>query len=356
MISLSPSSLSMSDSTSATPFVSPIKLSHGPPFIGIFVNTALFGITILQTWNYYICYKKDPKWIKCFVGLLMLEDTLNTIFSIMWIYDVLILNFGNLPPLMYANWMIETDPGLGSIIAFTCQAFFIWRVYALTQNWLMTSIISFTSVVGLVGGLLCAIMTGKNPDMTNLKVMTPYQYLWFIPAVVTDILISLTMVFFIRRKRTGFSKTEDILNRILRFSIQSCLLTTLIVLATLVAFVTAPTVSVHLCLSLILPKLYSNSVLSSLNSRRRSATAGTNWEVTTDEASTGISLSKLRDQPDQHLSQHSRPGNPVDSRQAGAEVYVDVQMHISRDDDLRKNGWVHDDEESLPSVGKISRD
>lgn len=26
----------------------------------------------------------------------MLEDTLNTIFSIMWIYDVLILNFGML--------------------------------------------------------------------------------------------------------------------------------------------------------------------------------------------------------------------------------------------------------------------
>lgn len=345
----------MSDSTSTTDFVSPIKLSHGPPFIGIFINTALFGITVLQTWNYYISYKRDPIWIKYFVALLMLEDALNTIISIMWIYDVLILNFGNLPALRYANWMIESDPGLGSIIAFTCQSFFIWRVYALTQNRIMTSLVSFTAIVGLTGGLLCAIMTGKHPDMTNLQVMLPYQYLWFIPAVVTDILITITMVFFIRKKRTGFSRTEDILNRILRFSIQSCLLTTIIVLATLIAFVTAPSIPIHLCLSLILPKLYSNSVLSSLNSRRRTSTPGTNWEVTTDEASTEITLSKIRDQPNSCPSQHSRQVNTVDSRQAGAEVYVDVQMHVSRDDDIGKDRWVHDDEESLPSVGKISR-
>ncbi|TFY62216.1 hypothetical protein EVJ58_g4007 [Rhodofomes roseus] len=72
------------------------QAAEGPALIGIFLNVMLYGAMITQTFFYFSTYKTDPAWIKAYVFILFLADTLNAVFNIAWIYGVLITNFGAL--------------------------------------------------------------------------------------------------------------------------------------------------------------------------------------------------------------------------------------------------------------------
>lgn len=43
-------------------------------------------------------------WLKMYVGVLMFADTLNTLFSCWWIFDLTIMQFGNLAKFAVSNW------------------------------------------------------------------------------------------------------------------------------------------------------------------------------------------------------------------------------------------------------------
>ncbi|KAJ7663208.1 hypothetical protein DFH06DRAFT_1471213 [Mycena polygramma] len=55
--------------------------------IGVFLNMILYGVLIGQL------YKKDPTWIRCFVGFLFFVLTANTGLSIAMLYQPLILEY-----------------------------------------------------------------------------------------------------------------------------------------------------------------------------------------------------------------------------------------------------------------------
>ncbi|KZT07796.1 uncharacterized protein LAESUDRAFT_758355 [Laetiporus sulphureus 93-53] len=80
------------------------KYIDGPPLAGIFMNTMLYGVMITQTLYYYSTYGRDSKWMKYYVGILFLSDTVNSVFSMWFIYNVLINHFGSLKAVELANW------------------------------------------------------------------------------------------------------------------------------------------------------------------------------------------------------------------------------------------------------------
>lgn len=96
----------------------------------------------------------------------MAADSLNTLFSCWWIFDLTIMQFGNLAAFAVSNWskslvtfdllmcsttpwflIISTalgaDPAMGGIIAFYCQAFFAWRLKVLTGNYWIAGAVFF---------------------------------------------------------------------------------------------------------------------------------------------------------------------------------------------------------------------
>jgi hypothetical protein len=55
------------------------QLNKGACFIGLMVAIALYGITSLQTYFYYVQYPKDRAGFKALVGTMWILDTLHTI-------------------------------------------------------------------------------------------------------------------------------------------------------------------------------------------------------------------------------------------------------------------------------------
>ncbi|KAI3616271.1 hypothetical protein WG66_014033 [Moniliophthora roreri] len=83
------------------------EVAHGPMFIGFFVNVLLYGIMITQLYIYFSSYKKDRIWIKLFV-ILLLCDTVNTVFDVVYPYGSLIVHFADVEYLDNADW----DPAM----------------------------------------------------------------------------------------------------------------------------------------------------------------------------------------------------------------------------------------------------
>lgn len=70
----------------------------------------------------------------------------------------------------------------------------------------------------------------------------PFQRLtvyvvWLVLAPVTDLVISLALVTFLRQSRTGFATTDDLLTKLTRLTIQTGLITAVWALIDLILFV-----------------------------------------------------------------------------------------------------------------------
>ncbi|KAI0084805.1 hypothetical protein BDY19DRAFT_997371 [Irpex rosettiformis] len=300
---------------------SPATLTYGPIFIGVVLNIMLYGIMVTQMFLYFTVYKRDKPWIKVFVCLLFLCDTLNTAFDIAFVYIPLVTKYGDVEALTYATWIFSTDPAMTSIIALMVQMFFAWRVKVLTRNWPLVSFIMLCSIVQWCGGLGTSIACGIIPEFIHFQRFKVIVIIWLAFSATADAIITAALVWHLRKHRTGFSKTDDVVNKIIRLTVQTGMITALCAVADLIAFLASPS-GIHLVFNLPLAKLYTNSLMSSLNSR-----AG--WKYGN---SVGRALN--HDEGQQSGSNDSnRGGRPIFGSQQRPiqQVFVDVESHEMKD-------------------------
>ncbi|PBK91783.1 hypothetical protein ARMGADRAFT_1081203 [Armillaria gallica] len=95
-----------------------------------------------------------------------------------------------------------------------------------------------------------------------------------------DFIIAGTMCFYLRKGRsmTSFTSTTKIIKGIMRLVVISGVLTSACSLFTVVAYAAWPNTLTFIAIDLVLPKLYINSLLAMLNSRR-SSRANAGWRV-----------------------------------------------------------------------------
>ncbi|TCD63182.1 hypothetical protein EIP91_005879 [Steccherinum ochraceum] len=240
------------------------QIAHGPSLVGIFMNVMLYGVMLMQCINYWTFYQRDPKWMKSYVGFLLLADTLNTAFNMAWIYNVLINNFGNIAALETADWLFETEESMAGIIAMSVQLFYAWRIWVLLRNpFLVTTVIATSLLAGRIGTSIAVAMRPNFSQFQSLKVIV---VLWLVGSAVCDILITTTLLLHLRKSRTGFSLTDTALSKITRLTVSNGLITSAFALADVVAYLSTPK-GIHIAFNYTLVKLYTNSVMSTLNSR-----------------------------------------------------------------------------------------
>ncbi|TEB30708.1 hypothetical protein FA13DRAFT_1710327 [Coprinellus micaceus] len=214
--------------------------------IGFTLNAILYGIMITQVYLYSTKYKKDPMFLKLLVRdrdlaiSSMAEhrtaDTVNTIFDFMYLYNGLILKFGDMLSLEKADWLFATDPAITGIIATTVQLFFAWRIRVLTKNWLFVGLVASLAVAGVVGSIVTAWEVGRTPNFVDFRNFKVVVILWLASESLGDILITAILVTYLwKRHKTGFKNSDMIVDRIIRG-----LLTSLVAILDLVFFLADP--------------------------------------------------------------------------------------------------------------------
>ncbi|KAE9392854.1 hypothetical protein BT96DRAFT_979192 [Gymnopus androsaceus JB14] len=318
----------------------PAEIAHGPMFIGFSFNLVLYGIMTNQVYLYFNTFKKDRLWMKILVVLLLLADTVNTVFDAVYLYNSLIVHFDDVSYLGTATWVFATDPAMTCLISGVVQLFFVWRVKVLTSNWWMVAIVSLAALTGLVGGLITTYEVGVTPYFVDFRDFKWSVIMWLVGECLGDIAITCVLVWHLtysllltrmcsHKNKTGFEASDVLVDRIIRLTVQTGLITACCATLDIVFFLTDPT-GTHLIFNFPLAKLYTNSVMSSLNSR-----GAWNYSVPRVQFGDTISPPNIITAGDFNGETLKRCETSPTSPQS--RVFVHVESHEMRDVDLERN-------------------
>ncbi|KAF9524250.1 hypothetical protein CPB83DRAFT_898004 [Crepidotus variabilis] len=340
----------------------PAEIAHGPMLIGFTINVLLYGVMTTQVYLYYTAYKNDKIWMKLFVFFLLLADTANTIFDFVYLFRSLIIHFGDANYLSKADWLFATDPAITGITASVVQLFFSWRVRVLTHNRFFSILVMLGALAGGAGAIATSFEVGRTPEFVRFRQFKGVVITWLAAAAFTDVLITMILVWYLVR-RFGFRKSDLMVDRIIRLTVQTGLITCLVASLDLIFFLTDPT-GIHLIFNFPLCKLYTNSLMSSLNSRRGWKLGNTGVDYSVQSGDLGVISAPTF--PNSSLSQpgsgnlfslkplrsttsdsESATSSPLDvngteltkpastachpARQGHPEVFVHVESHQSSD-------------------------
>jgi hypothetical protein len=133
-------------------------------------------------------------------------------------------------------------------------------------------------------GLAVFIIIAKSPNVTSFaggsqKILSPFA---LATAISTDVVITLSLVFLLNRSRSGFSKTNRLINALIFYAIQIGAMTVLADVVIIILNVYINRIAFdYLGVYAFVGNVYANSLLASLNARAGLRVAQGNMEMST---------------------------------------------------------------------------
>jgi len=277
--------------------------------VGVFVSLVMFGVVALQGYVYFQNCHSDRTGLKLLVGSLLLFELCHSIASCHAIYYFTVVLAG-VPELEKPanSYSLALTPVLETIITALVQGFFAYRLRILSGRLHLCLVCWGLCLLRFIGGMGMSVEgfldVAREPDYFKLQ----DTYGWLITSAlnvgaVLDLLITVSMCFYIKRMYTSynFPRSDELIHRLISWTIQTGLITSMTSVAVVMTFQTMRHNFVWLALYTFLAKLYTNSLLVSLNARP------VHREIV--RAPSPVPSSKW-DAP-------SRPGTPVFSSQPG---------------------------------------
>jgi len=138
------------------------------------------------------------------------------------------------------------------------------------KNRMCTSIIATTALVQLGSGMVFVIHSILNPSPA--AVFVPISNWTFkielAAALICDLVISGSLIYYFRNNMGVSKKTEIILHKLIVLSIEECVLLSLITIISFILCANRGNSSSAMPSKFVVSKLYVNSLLATLNSRK----------------------------------------------------------------------------------------
>ncbi|KAI9460439.1 hypothetical protein HD554DRAFT_1587456 [Boletus coccyginus] len=243
--------------------------TFGAFLIGVVVSAILYGFTCIQTWLYYIRYPSDPWHIKLLVVGVFVSDTLHQALITHTVYTYLVTDFGVFAALGDIVWSLIVEVLFNGITALLVQSFLAMRVYRLSnESWLATGLVMILVIGEFVLVVVYAIQALPFKTFVQLTSLKTLSMSVNAVAAAGDVLIAVLLCALLQRSRTGFRRSDSLINKLIVFSINTGLLTSLCAIASLVSIVAWPNTFIYIAFYFCLGRLYCNSLLATLNARR----------------------------------------------------------------------------------------
>ncbi|KAF5350317.1 hypothetical protein D9758_012805 [Tetrapyrgos nigripes] len=262
-------------------------LGIGPVLIGALMSYLLMGTLIVQLYIYYMSFPDDRLFVKLTVYSVFVLDLVSTVAVTDSVWLMLILGWGRFENLHLVDWGFTTVPLWNSLSSAIVQVFFGWRVWMLSSHhsinefekkfWAtMTVFIFAVSVTQVVGAIVSTARFVPISDLSFISICFPSTATWLSASAAADVMITVCMTVLLRRaiarsRRDYVSditrQTDALLTRIIRNTIETAAITAGAAILELILFFRLPNTGLHIAIALILSKLYTNTLLASLNSR-----------------------------------------------------------------------------------------
>ncbi|PAV19224.1 hypothetical protein PNOK_0415700 [Pyrrhoderma noxium] len=242
----------------------------GALFIFGIITSALWGAGSVQVYLYYDSFwKTDTRWLKTLVFVTWALDTVHQALYVKTLYSVLVSHFGDLGFLLYNSKDTVICNLFTAIICVLVQGFYIIRIWILSKrNYIFTVTCSVLSIAQLT---MTIIYFGKSIGIefaVEIETIVAIARAVTSISAVTDSVIAASMVFLLMRSRTGFAQTDSLVQRIVIYTMGTGLTTGICEITSFILAFASPTTFFYIAFFLALPKLYLNSMMTSLNSRK----------------------------------------------------------------------------------------
>ncbi|KAF4569431.1 hypothetical protein EYR40_008412 [Pleurotus pulmonarius] len=291
----------------------PIDNTFGAAFVGVIVAAVLHGVSCAQAW-YYFTHQNDKWFVKTLVSLVILFDTIHQILISHTVYTYLVTNYNNPDQLQLLVWSVLVEV-LFNVRIFSLAGFqktdFVAGIYRILSSkfpsteglaaersehlvdgasgkWAPLYSVSAANVIqaflvlsefGCVlafAALSCVLLISNFIHYSSLQSIshslrfTTYMELATLKELsitvnalgaAGDVVIAFSLCVLLHRSRTGFQRSDSMINKLIAV---------------------APTTFLYIAFFFCLGRLYSNSLLATLNARKMIRAASGGVQSTSD--------------------------------------------------------------------------
>ncbi|KAJ7334132.1 hypothetical protein DFH08DRAFT_299299 [Mycena albidolilacea] len=258
-----------------------IDNTYGLLYIAVVVSSVLYGAGILQFWMYIRKYhSSDSIIVKSLVIAVLICDTIQQTLLCHSVYEYLVKSITDptILPSVVNTLMIELF--FSCAITTLVQQFYCWRIYKIGKSALLAaavSLVSWSSCVTLIVYSINAVKLSLLSDVISLQKLSIASNTL---SAVADITISVVLVVILHGAKTGFKQSTDLVNRLMVFTFNTGLPTSVCALVATICVAAFSETFLYIFFFLLLGRLYTNSILVTLNSREyiKSSSEGASQE------------------------------------------------------------------------------
>lgn len=288
-------------STELPPIPPNIAEITAPLLLGTVWNWCLYGTLIVQFYVYSYNFQADTRPIKLLVYSVLFIETLQTALSGADLYYWFVTGFGDMNHLASPYASAFDVPIIGSIVSLTVQFFFAYRVYVLgdREYWWLSGLICLVSSVDATAAFAGGIYAHVQGHFASGRWLKILAMTWLIGNTISDTLIASSMLYYLLKlKRRDGRFSSHALVSIVRLTVETNILTTTVSIIATFVVVLHSDKNWYVCPTAILGKLYSNTLLVSLNNRVSIRAAMAERGAITSPARTYPSTSARSDRSD----------------------------------------------------------
>ncbi|KAJ7120769.1 hypothetical protein C8R44DRAFT_736499, partial [Mycena epipterygia] len=253
--------------------------------IGVLVSYVLFGVTTAQVYIYYTRFPEDSIKLKVLVvsmqtlafnvakGALVNRtcELAHTLCVGYGLYVWTISEYGH-PELIFGHYNASLAVAVvfSGLIGACMQGFFSFRIYSLSRKVYIPLFIWIMSFWRLLSGILVLTGTMRSITVEGAEGHWGWALLasWSVSAA-NDLVITVVLVAILIRQRTYAQKrTVVLMDKLIAWTIETGMLTRSVCgILMLICFVTMRNNYIFLAFFVVEARMFSNSLLASLNSR-----------------------------------------------------------------------------------------
>lgn len=241
-----------------------------PLLLGTVWNWCLYGTLVVQFYVYCYNFPADQRFIKLLVYGVFFIETVQTALSGADVYYWFVSGFGDMNHLTSPYISAIDVPIIGSIVSLAVQFYFSYRVWLLGNRkyWWLSVLICAVSTVDASAAFAGGIIAHTRGHFASGRWLRIFGMTWLIGNSVSDTLIASAMLYHLVRlkKRDGHFSSHALIS-IVRLTVETNILTTSISIVAMFMAILYSDKNWYTCPTAILGKLYSNTLLVSLNNR-----------------------------------------------------------------------------------------
>ncbi|KAH9929529.1 uncharacterized protein BXZ73DRAFT_102059 [Epithele typhae] len=246
------------------------KRSNAASFLGATIGAFFYGIVLLQAFMYFHRYKNDQPILKLMVLIMVLAETAHVGLTMHIGYFYWVEHHADADADNFATVSIILLAPVSAFVILLADIFYARRVWLFNPPYKVSFFVTWALFVGVGTGFdlsatIRLLMNRTFQTWDEIKWLTTVA---FACAVVSDVLVAVSLVIHLYRQKTGFRRTDRLVDTLTSYAINTGLVTSLASgVCLFLSLLEGPHNLYLAALTMVTTKIYAISVLVTLNSR-----------------------------------------------------------------------------------------